>query len=429
MDLRSGRLMKILANVSWMVFDKVFVLLLNFFVTVKIANYYGSLGYGTYQYALSIIAVFETLTFFVDSRVIKKNFLQIKPEEVVWNSTIARIVLSIIAFVIGVIYLAIVNEGREYNAVFLILLVDSIIINFRFAMQIRYEYLLQSKKVIIASDVSLTIGAILRLLAVHYQKPLIFLAYITLFSSSITLIIVCIQYRIDFGSITKGRINRSFIVSLFKESFPLAIAASCSLIYQKCDTIMIGSMLSKEEVGVYSIAVRLIAIVQIAVGPIRDSVYPRLVELYHLNKEQYAKRFIQITSILTWVYIIGVMFSLFILPYIFRYLRSDYADAFPVYKIYVLGSFFMYNAALRAGHYALIKRGNILMYSQGISVVVNIILNYFLIRKMGLFGAALATVITQCVSLLLSNILFGKEGREVFIWQLKGFNPINIFKK
>ena len=35
----------------------------------------------------------------------------------------------------------------------------------------------------------------------------------------------------------------------------------------------------------------------------------------------------------------------------------------------------MYNAALRVGHYMLIRRGSILTYSQLISVVVNILFN------------------------------------------------------
>ena len=89
----------------------------------------------------------------------------------------------------------------------------------------------------------------------------------------------------------------------------------------------------------------------------------------------------------------------------------------------------MYNAGLRAGHYTLINRGNVLMYSQIISVILNVILNYVLIKTIGIFGAAVATVITQGVSLLVSNLFFGEVGKEVFIWQLKGLNPFNMRKK
>ena len=64
-----------------------------------------------------------------------------------------------------------------------------------------------------------------------------------------------------------------------------------------------------------------------------------------------------------------------------------------------------------------------------ISVIVNVVLNYALIKHVGLFGAAIATGITQGISLLISNLFFGEEGKKVFKWQMAGLNPINAFKK
>ncbi len=121
--------------------------------------------------------------------------------------------------------------------------------------------------------------------------------------------------------------------------------------------------------------------------------------------------------------------SFVILPYAFRFLKPDYAEAFPIYQVYAIGSFFMYNAGLRAGHYTLINRGSILMYTQIVSVVLNIILNYVCIKRFGLFGAAIATGVTQGISLMVSNLFFGKNGMEVFTWQIKGLNPLFILNR
>ena len=67
------------------------------------------------------------------------------------------------------------------------------------------------------------------------------------------------------------------------------------------------------------------------------------------------------------------------------------------------------------------------MISQIIAVFINIVLNYLMIPKIGIYGAAIATIITQFSSLLLSNYFF-KDGKEVFWIQLKSLNPINIYK-
>ena len=424
---KGGSLKRILTNTGWMLFDKVFILILNLVVTVRIANYYGTLGYGTYQYAVSVVALFEVLVTFVDARVVKKRYTTENPEELVWNATITRMLFSVFSLLGGVIYLLFSGEKGDYYAIFLVLLVNAIIINLRFGMQNRYEYLLKSKKVIVASNIALTIGGILQLLAVSLHLSILAIAVITAFSSLLSLGIVYIQYRREFGRLIQGMYKKDLVLGLVKESLPLAIAASCAIIYSRCDSIMIGNMLSKEQVGIYAIAVKLILVVQIGIAPVRESVYPKMIELYAKNKEQYAKRYVQITAILTWAYVIGVLASFVILPYAFRFLKQDYAEAFPIYQVYVIGTFFMYNAGLRAGHYTLINRGNVLMYSQIISVVLNVMLNYVLIKTVGIYGAAIATGITQGVSLFISNIFFGETGREVFKWQVKGLNPLHIF--
>ena len=45
-----------------------------------------------------------------------------------------------------------------------------------------------------------------------------------------------------------------------------------------------------------------------------------------------------------------------------------------------------------------------------------------------MYGYAAATVVTQAMSLMISNYFFGKEGKEVLRWQLKDLNPVRIFK-
>lgn len=428
-EKNDSNLMRILANTGWMLFDKVFILILNLVVTVRIANYYGTLGYGMYQYAVSIVALFEIFVTFVDARVVKKRYTTENPNELVWNATITRMLFSVISLLGGVIYLLFCGEQADYYLIFIVLLVNAIISSLRFGMQNRYEYLLKSKKVIVASNIALTIGGVFQLIAVSLHMSILAIAVITAVSSLISLIIVYFQYRKEFGRLIQGNFKKKLIFGLIRESLPLAIAASCAIVYSRCDSIMIGNMLSKEKVGIYAIAVKLISVVQIGISPIRESVYPKLIELYETDREQYAKRYIQITAILTWLFILGGLTSFVVIPYAFRFLNPEYSEAFPIYQVYVLGTFFMYNAGLRAGHFTLINRGNVLMYSQIISVVLNIGLNYLLIKTIGVYGAAIATVITQGASLWVSNLFFGDAGKEVLKWQLKGLNPLYIFKK
>lgn len=418
----------ILINTFWILFDKVLMLFLNLLVTVRVANYFGKTEYGSYEYAVSIVAILEILITFVDGRVVKKYYIDYDGNTLVFNATVCRVFFSILSVVIGMIYVINTGRGRKFSLMLIVLLLNAILTNLRFGMANRFEYLLKSRKIVVAADIAALVGGLLQLVVVQMQWPLIAIAFVTVVTATINLVIILIQYNIEFGSDAKGKFDGRLVASLIRESLPLAIAASCATIYTKCDSVMLGNMLTDAEVGIYAISVKLVSVVQIVSIAVRDSVYPKLIALYAFDKEKYAHVYIRITSILTWIYIVGVVVSFVVLPYLFAVLNPDYQDALPVYKVLVLSAFFMYNAALRAGHYTLINRGDILMYVQIPCVILNIVLNWVGIQLWGMYGAALATVFTQGISLLGSNIFFGSEGREVFRWQIQALNPIHILK-
>ena len=417
----------IIRNAGWLTFGSVFNMILSLFVTVRVVNYYGQNDYGSYQYALSVIALFDIAVYFIDSRVVKKEYDLCDPDQVVFTATIGRLFLATIASVLGVVFVIVYNGTKEFSIMFVILLLNAITGSLQFGASNRFSYILKSKKLVLASTITATVSYALQLTSVYLKLSIVALPAISLITTIMATAIISLQYKNEFGSEYKHRVfNRELFELMVKESAPLAIAASAGIVYSRCDSVMIGSMLTMAEVSIYSIATKLIKIVRLPLGPLTESVYPKLIEMYRTDKNKYEKTYIRITSMLTWLYIVGVLFSFLILPFAFRLLKEEYLASLSVYRIYVLGSFFTYNAALRAGHFTLIKRGIILTYSQIASAIVNVILNWVLILNLGLNGAAIATVITEFLSLSVSNLFFKKDGREVFKWQIMALNPLEM---
>ena len=413
-----------------MSFDKVCVLILNFIVNIFVANYYGNYSYGSFQYALSVVTVFGVLIEFNNSRVIKKRFVLDNPGELVWNTTVSSAFFSLSTIIIGFFYAFICRDSFEFKAIFLVLLFNSAILGFRYSMQSRFEFELLSREVIIAGNISNLIAGFLQIIAVILKKPIIYLAFIGSVSAIINVVILYLLYKKRFGKLFFGKIRIGLIKSVIVESLPLTIGAACTIIYSKCDSIMIGNMISKGDVGVYTIALSFINVTLIAINPIRDSYYPKLVELYNKKESnEYINHYLHITSILTWLSIVGIVFSYFVLPFVIKLYKPEYIKALPIFCVYSINVLFMYNAGLRAGHFTLINKGKVLMYSQVICISVNCLLNFVFIKYLGVYGAAIATGITQFISLYLSNFLWGKDGRDVLKWQVKSINPKYIFVK
>ena len=73
---------------------------------------------------------------------------------------------------------------------------------------------------------------------------------------------------------------------------------------------MIGSMLSVDEVGIYSISVQMVSVVALAINPIQVSIFPRMLEWYNLNRNYYLLKYQALTRLMTWISIFGIFLSL-----------------------------------------------------------------------------------------------------------------------
>lgn len=414
---------KVIKNISWLVFDKVFVLLVGLFVIIRIANFYGPSEYGLYQYALSINTLLGVLILFVDGRVVKKQFQEQNEGHIIYNTTLAKVILSCISLVIGAVVLLIVSKGINFNIIYIMLLVNNILINLGFGIQTYFEYKLMSKNVVIAANIAIVISSLFQLTAIGMNYSIIVVVMISLASSLIKLLLLFFQFKKSFSIPLIDKSDKLLILAIIKESIPLTIAAAAATIYTRIDQVMIGAMLNVKEVGIYSISNNMISVVAMAIGPIQISIFPKMIEWYNNNRDLYYKKYQAITSFTTWLYIVGTIFTYIVAPTIFNmFFSEDYIKSLDVFKIQVIGTFFMYNAALRSSHFTLTKNTYVMMISQIVAVLINIILNYLLIPIIGVYGAAVATAITQFVSLFISNLFF-ETGKEVFWLQLKGINP------
>lgn len=53
---------KVIKNSSWLVRDKIFTMIIGVFVTAIVARYFGPESYGQFNYALSFVTLFTSLS-------------------------------------------------------------------------------------------------------------------------------------------------------------------------------------------------------------------------------------------------------------------------------------------------------------------------------------------------------------------------------
>lgn len=414
---------KIMKNVGWLVSDKIFVLLLQFFIGIKVVNYYGSDIYGYYSYAISLFTFFPIIIDILNVRVIKirystdeKSIISIK-KIYFWISMILFFIVLMFKYIIS----------RELHIFLIILAINNIILTNSLAIELYYEYKLKTSKIVCSNIVAKILILSLQYLVISLDGNIYFLGISQILGNGIRYLFLLYFFKKDFKITLSGKINFQMIKEIMMDSKYFWIANSANMLFIQMDKIMLGNLIGVKEVAIYSIAVQLVGIIEIPMLPISNILFTNLIKTFNENNKLYLKKIKKFNTYITFLYIFVMLFSIFVVKYTFKlFYNEEYFMAIKAYNILAFGSVLKANILLRSSHLTLKKKGEILLSMNIYGMISAIILNYLFIPKYGIIGAAIATNLSRGIICIAG--LYYKEGREWFIIQVESFNPKNILR-
>lgn len=423
---------KIINNIGWLIFDKIFILLLQFFVGVKIANYYGATLFGQYSYAISLVAFSNIFFELINSRVLKKYYTKENFNILVFNTNFFKNSIAIILFFIPIIYKFFYKIDNTLFYLLILLCLDNILMTATSGIENFFEYKLEAKRIVISNNIVKIISYFLQYICMILNKGIIFIAIVRCIGSLIRVIILKYQYNSSYlGKLENKsvKLDIKLIVKIIDESKYLWFSFVSFLIYTQTDRLMINHYLGVEEVGVYTMGMQLSNILAILIGPIQNSLFPKFLELYRNDYQKYYNFYKLTNTIITQFYLIITLISIIVVKYTFKYVySSQYDGAILIYSILAFSVFIKANGSLQTSHMTIKNITKKSFYKTLVSLILNIILNILLIPKYGINGAAIATLITQFIALFLIDF-FIKEYQEQTIIQLKSLNLIYLIKE
>lgn len=423
---------KLMLNILWLIFDKIFILLLQFFVGVKIANYYGATLFGQYSYAVSLVAFSNIFFELINSRVLKKYYTKDNFNILVFNTNFFKNSIAIILFFIPIIYKFFYKIDNTLFYLLLLLCLDNILMTSTSGIENFFEYKLEAKRIVISNNVVKILSYFLQYICMSFSKGIVFIAIVRCVGSLIRVIILKYQYSSSYLRKLENKnikLDIKLMVKIIDESKYLWFSFVSFLIYTQTDRLMINHYLGIEEVGVYTIGMQLTSILAILIGPIQNSLFPKFLELYRKDYQKYYDFYKLTNTIITQFYLIITLISIIVVKYTFKYVySSQYDGAILIYSILAFSVFIKANGSLQTSHMTIKNITKKSFYKTLVSLILNIILNILLIPKYGINGAAIATLITQFIALFLIDF-FIKEYQEQAIIQLKSLNLIYLIKE
>lgn len=184
-----------------------------------------------------------------------------------------------------------------------------------------------------------------------------------------------------------------------------------SILSGTIDQMMLGSIISPVASGAFNIAVKIVNLIDIPTSAVANIVFPQSAQRIETDgkdaiKYLYEKSVGTILAIL----IPGLIFIYIFADFVIYIIAGDkYDDAVPLLRVTLLYCLLIPFGRQFGTILDSIGKTKITFYIVIISAVINLGLNYILISKIGIMGAAYATLASNIVGFIIAQIILKKE--------------------
>jgi polysaccharide transporter, PST family len=249
---------KILANLSWLFFDKVLKILLGIIIMTSVAKYLGASQYGTLNYCITYAAMLSPLaTLGLDTLAVRDLVLEESSKNKVFATTFwMRLVGASIYVVLTIASTCVFNQETIVVQMVSVIAFSTIfrpfdVIDFWFQSQVNSKY------TVISKTISYLIASFLKIFLVYHSASLIAFAWVIVAESLLSSLALLASYIFKYRSINLLEWSWKVGKKMLKESWPLIFSGFAIFLYMKIDQLMLGSMINNRSVGIYSVAANL----------------------------------------------------------------------------------------------------------------------------------------------------------------------------
>lgn len=427
---KSSGFKKYFKNTSWLFFEKFLRLLSGLVVGVLVARHLGPEEFGLLNYAMSFVALFLSFSGLgLDSIVVKELVKEKDQKQLILGTSFGlKLIgaLGVLFFILIAIFLS--NNSAELNSILLIIAVAAVFQSFN-VIDFYFQSTVESKYVVFANIFSLSLSAIFKLYLIYINASLFFFALAFTLDSFIVAIGLVYYYFSNGHRLRQWKFNKSIAMSLLKQSWPLVLAGVVVTVYMKIDQIMIKEMLGAEANGNYAAAVRISETWYFIPMVICSSLFPAIINAKNRMDGSYSNRLQNLYNFMVILALsVAVPITFLSEPIILFLFGDQYAQAIDVLTIHIWSGLFV-SLGLASSLWLINENlQKISFYRTTLGAIVNIVLNFLLIPKYGIRGAALTTLFSQIVAALLFDLLL-KKTRGNFVMKIKSLFLISPIQK
>jgi O-antigen/teichoic acid export membrane protein len=388
---------KFYLNTLLIILSKIVESFISFFIIVFISTNLGAAGLGQYGFIFSVVTLFYMFCDLGTSDYLQKKLSQNfeDAKKYISNILTLRLILALFTTIIYIAYLVIFHTHNLFIELSLMVIYQiSTIIAASFAVILKIQTKGKKLAIIDVTERLVALGVAIWCVII-LKNLLLFLIGLTGASIIRTLLTTYfVRKQIAF----KFEFDINIIKKILKGSWPYLLMGTSILLYSRIDTFMLGYLTDYQTVGYYSSGFKLIEMLSILPFLLLTFGFPTMSKLITTNKNHATdllNQLVRICAIISVPITIGILFlAPRLLDFVYKF---NFEQAVFSFQLLSISLPFIYFFAI-AGYYLAAANQEIVLAKISIfGAILNIILNFALIPKYSLYGAAVASSITYII--------------------------------
>ena len=397
-------------NVLTQIIGRLIVLALSLISIKLVTNYLGPEGTGYYNTVITYLSFFITFAdfglFSVGVREIAKN--PARTREILGNIFSIRIISALLAVTIAYLIVAFTNYPPEIKNGVLVAAVFPIFNLAASVYDIYFQYRLEMKKAAIAEVISRIVSVTTIYLAIVFNLGFYYVMASVSISAAINFFIKYLYAarRTKIAFAYQPQISRWIL----KLSIPLGIVFIVNNFYFKVDTLILFYFKGATDVGIYSVAYKVLETTVFAAAFLAYSLKPLLSVSVEKDKEKASRA---TTKGLLFLLFMSLCIAIACVPFskeiIIFFSNSSFLGGAPVLIILSFASIFIYLNIL-FGEIMIAKDMRKYLIWVSLSVLAfNVATNIIFIPKYSYLAAASTTLASEILLLILGYIFVSRQ--------------------
>ncbi|NOQ68438.1 oligosaccharide flippase family protein, partial [Patescibacteria group bacterium] len=239
----------------------------------------------------------------------------------------------------------------------------------------------------------------------------IFYGYIVVGIIILVLILIILAKRfLKDGLFKKYNLDFKEIKLILKESLPLVFSAVFISIYYHIDQIMIGVISTKMELGYYSAAQRIIYGLSMFYMITMISFSPKIAYFFKEDIKKLSGILKKMNRVMVAIAVPMGIGGTVLAPEIINFIfGNEYTRSILAFQILIWSQVIVFVNVCYGNTLIMCDKQKKFLYGVSFGAIINIVLNFILITKFSLYGASVATVITQLLVFIYMYLTLSKE--------------------